>query len=60
MEQRMNDMPSDLRDRLTAVGQEHLLLGWDKLAADRRTAFTSELAAIDFEALATLVRAPTY
>src|SRR5258708_516452 len=50
----MQNVPSDLRQRLQQHGQEHVLAGWDRLDPQQRAALVRQLDAIDFEELARL------
>lgn len=45
----------ELRRRLTAADQQHVLAFWDELSESRRAALAETLAQIDFEQLARLV-----
>lgn len=51
----MTEIPAGLLDRLREHGQEHVLVGWDRLPDDRRREFVATLSGIDFEELARLV-----
>jgi UDP-N-acetylglucosamine/UDP-N-acetylgalactosamine diphosphorylase len=51
----MADVPVNLRDQLRAARQDHVLVGWDALAPERRRELAAHLEAIDFAELATLV-----
>jgi UDP-N-acetylglucosamine/UDP-N-acetylgalactosamine diphosphorylase len=50
----MHQPPDDLRDRLKAHGQEHVLAAWDQLAAEPRAHLIGQLQALDFDLLARL------
>lgn len=50
----MIDVPTDLLDRLREHGQEHLLIGWARLPAERRREFVSQLASLDLRELRSL------
>src|SRR3954470_19764481 len=50
----MNDVPSDLLHRLRNHGQEHVLLGWERLDAGRRARLVEQLAGIDLDELGRL------
>src|SRR5215211_1836867 len=51
----MIDVPADLLTRLRTHGQDHLLLGWERLSAERGREFVRQLSAIDFAQLTALV-----
>ena len=51
----MTPVPADLHNRLRAARQDHVLVGWSKLAPERRREFVAQLAAIDLDELAGLV-----
>lgn len=51
----MPDTIPDLRARLTAIGQEHVLRFWDALDEPRRAALVAELESLDLEALPGLI-----
>jgi UDP-N-acetylglucosamine/UDP-N-acetylgalactosamine diphosphorylase len=51
----MTQVPADLHDRLRAARQDHVLVGWEKLAPERRREFVAQLSAIDLDELAGLV-----
>ncbi len=51
----MTEIPAGLLDRLRKHGQEHVLVGWDRLPDDRRREFVATLSGIDLEELARLV-----
>ncbi len=50
----MHQPPDDLRDRLKARGQEHVLAAWDRLDAEERAHLMGQLQALDFDLLARL------
>src|SRR5262245_49950793 len=50
----MHHVPDDLRERLTAHGQGHVLAAWDRLAAEDRAHLAGQLQALDFDLLARL------
>ncbi|QDU23250.1 UTP--glucose-1-phosphate uridylyltransferase [Urbifossiella limnaea] len=52
----MTHVPPDLRHRLAAHGQEHVLAGWDALAPADRGALVAQLAGIDLGELDALYR----
>jgi UDP-N-acetylglucosamine/UDP-N-acetylgalactosamine diphosphorylase len=52
----MTDVPPDLLARLRRHGQDHVLAGWDRLAADDRAAFADQLSRIDFAELEALYK----
>ena len=43
----MQDVPSDLLQRLKNAGQEHVLDGWEKLAPAQRRGLIEQLSCID-------------
>jgi UDP-N-acetylglucosamine/UDP-N-acetylgalactosamine diphosphorylase len=47
-------VPDDLRRRLAAHGQEHVLAGWERLSDTERRAFLAQLEALDLAGLARL------
>jgi UDP-N-acetylglucosamine/UDP-N-acetylgalactosamine diphosphorylase len=47
----MLHIPDDLHQRLKARGQEHVLAGWDSLAAEQRAALVGQLQALDLDQL---------
>jgi UDP-N-acetylglucosamine/UDP-N-acetylgalactosamine diphosphorylase len=50
----MHHVPDDLRERLEAHGQEHVLAGWDRLGAEDRAHLAGQLQALDLDLLARL------
>src|SRR5437660_693789 len=50
----MHQPPDDLRDRLKAHGQEHVLTAWDQLEPEARAQLVGQLQALDFDLLARL------
>jgi UDP-N-acetylglucosamine/UDP-N-acetylgalactosamine diphosphorylase len=50
----MNDVPSDLLHRLRNHGQDHVLFGWERLDAGRRSRLMQQLAGIDLDEIAAL------
>jgi len=52
----MTHVPHDLRDRLTAHGQGHVLAGWDALPPASRIALVEQLAGLDLAELDALYR----
>src|SRR5690606_37679787 len=44
----------ELLEQLKPHGQEHLLAFWDTLSADQQASLASQIAAIDYQALAAL------
>ncbi|MFO0798008.1 MAG: UTP--glucose-1-phosphate uridylyltransferase [Gemmataceae bacterium] len=52
----MTHVPPDLRHRLAAHGQEHVLADWDALAPAARAALVAQLAGIDLGELDALYR----
>ncbi len=51
----MIDTHEDLRARLTAIGQEHVLRFWDELDGAQRESLAAELSALDLETLPALI-----
>src|SRR5262245_15579054 len=47
----MVTVPDDLRERLRRYGQEHVLMGWDKLGDAERQGLVRQLSEIDFDQL---------
>ena len=52
----MTHVPPDLRHRLAAHGQEHVLADWDALAAADRAALVAQVAGLDLAELDALYR----
>ncbi|HEX4591697.1 MAG TPA: UDPGP type 1 family protein, partial [Gemmataceae bacterium] len=50
----MHHVPDDLRARLRAGGQEHVLAGWEMLEPEDRAHLIGQLQALDFDLLARL------
>src|SRR6516165_4375522 len=50
----MHQPPDDLRDRLKAHRQEHVLAGWDRLEPEARAHLVGQLQALDFDLLSRL------
>jgi UDP-N-acetylglucosamine/UDP-N-acetylgalactosamine diphosphorylase len=50
----MHHVPDDLRGRLEAHGQTHVLVGWDRLTAEERAHLAGQLQALNFDLLARL------
>jgi UDP-N-acetylglucosamine/UDP-N-acetylgalactosamine diphosphorylase len=50
----MHQPPDDLRDRLKAHDQEHVLTGWDRLEPEARAHLVGQLQVLDFDLLARL------
>jgi UDP-N-acetylglucosamine/UDP-N-acetylgalactosamine diphosphorylase len=47
----MNHPPDDLTQRLREFGQEHVLLGWERLTPEERAALVGQLQALDLAEL---------
>lgn len=47
-------IPTELSNALKRHGQEHVLLGWERLTADERASLVHQLQTIDFDQLAEL------
>ncbi len=50
----MHQPPDDLKDRLAAHRQEHVLAGWDRLGPEDRAHLVGQLQALDLDLLARL------